>query len=184
MKRLILPAGPLSRRFDVAAARDGGVDFRVDSTQAERAALAQDCGIPGIDALHGEFHLRREGAQGLRVVGTVTGRVRQICVVSLDEFASDVVEAVDLACAPEAEVEALVEARAARSGDTEDADDLPDPIVNGRVDLGALTAEMLVLALDPHPRKPGVSFEAPESIDPEGNVSSPFAALRGLAGPD
>ena len=35
----------------------------------------------------------------------------------------------------------------------------PDEIVNGQIDLGALTAEFLVLGLDPYPRKPGVDFQ-------------------------
>ena len=34
----------------------------------------------------------------------------------------------------------------------------PDEIVNGQIDLGAITAEFLVLGLDPYPRKPGVDF--------------------------
>ena len=41
-----------------------------------------------------------------------------------------------------------------------DFDDPPDEIVNGRIDLGALTAEFLALALDPYPRKPGAASRA------------------------
>ena len=180
MNRPLPPAAPLSRRFDVAAVRDGGVDAAVDSTDAERAALAHDCAIPAIDALRGDYRVRREGRQGLRVLGRVTARVRQVCVVSLDEFATDIDEPVDVAFAPEAEVEALAEARAARPAEAEDAEDLPDPIRNGRIDLGALTAEMLVLALDPHPRRPGIAFAPPAADASEAGGASPFAALRGL----
>jgi hypothetical protein len=39
-------------------------------------------------------------------------------------------------------------------------DDPPEPIVDGIIDLGAVTLEFLALALDPYPRKPGVSFDA------------------------
>ena len=61
--------------------------------------------------------------------------------------------------------------------------DPPDLIVNGLFDLGALAAEFLALALDPYPRKPGVSFveTAPEAEGPES--VSPFAALRKIAKP-
>lgn len=48
--------------------------------------------------------------------------------------------------------------------------------MNGRIDLGALTAEFLALGLDPYPRKPGVDFE-PVASGPE---SGPFDALRRL----
>jgi hypothetical protein len=55
--------------------------------------------------------------------------------------------------------------------------DPPDEIVNGHVDLGALTAEFLALGLDPYPRKPGVDF-AFEGGGPA--KESPFAALAKL----
>ena len=63
-------------------------------------------------------------------------------------------------------------------------DDLPDPIVNGRIDLGSLAAEILVVGLDPHPRKPGVAFADPAPDAGEAPDASPFAALRALKGPD
>jgi uncharacterized metal-binding protein YceD (DUF177 family) len=54
-------------------------------------------------------------------------------------------------------------------------EDEPDPIINGRIDLGALAAEFFALGLDPYPHKPG------EALDEEGTHSertdSPFAAL-------
>ena len=53
---------------------------------------------------------------------------------------------------------------------------MPDPIVGGRIDFGALTAEFLALGLDPYPRKPGVSFEAVQA----GEDPRPFDALRKL----
>lgn len=184
MTRPLPPSGPLSRRFDAASARDAATGFAVEATPAERDALARDCDLPGIDALSAALSVRRDGADGLHVTGTVSARVRQVCVVSLDEFATDMVEPVDVRFAPEAEVEELAAARAARpGGDDEDLDDLPDPIVNGRVDLGALAAEILVLGLDPHPRKPGVAFAEPAPElggEPE---ASPFAALKALKGP-
>jgi uncharacterized metal-binding protein YceD (DUF177 family) len=185
MTRSIPPSGPLSRRFDAASARDTATSFALDTTPAERDALARDCDLPGIDALSAAFRIRREGADGLHVTGTVSARVRQVCVVSLDEFASDVSEPVDVRFAPEAEVEELAAARAARpGGDDEDLEDLPDPIVNGRVDLGSLAAEILVRGLDPYPRKPGVAFADPAPEPAEEPEASPFAALKALKGPE
>ena len=141
MTRALPPSGPLSRRFDAASARDAAVTVAVEATPEERDALAKDCDLPGIDTLSAAFVVRREGVGGLHVTGTVSARVRQICVVSLDEFASDVAEPVDVRFAPEAEVDGMAAARAARPGsDDEDLEDLPDPIVKGRIDLGALAA--------------------------------------------
>jgi hypothetical protein len=52
----------------------------------------------------------------------------------------------------------------------------PDPIVDGKIDLGALAAEFFALGLDPYPRKPGVEFEPP--VEEEEDKESPFSALR------
>jgi hypothetical protein len=49
-------------------------------------------------------------------------------------------------------------------------------MIGGRIDLGALATEFLMLAIDPYPRKPGATFEAP-AADPGGH---PFAALAAL----
>lgn len=176
-----LPSGPLSRRFDAASVRDGAVRVPVEATPAECSALAVQCGLPGIDALAADLRVARNGPDGLHVTGSVRARIRQVCVVSLDEFASDVDEAVDVRFAPEAEVDALEAERASRPPqDDEDLSDLPDPIVNGRIDLGSLVAEILVLGLDPYPRKPGVAFADPTPVEPEMPEASPFAVLRGL----
>jgi len=60
---------------------------------------------------------------------------------------------------------------------THEGADPPDEIVNGRIDLGALTAEFLALGLDPYPRKPGVSFDETAASD---RSDSPFAGLERL----
>ena len=57
-------------------------------------------------------------------------------------------------------------------------DDPPDPIVDGKIDLGALAAEFVALALDPYPRKPGARFE-PVDVEPD-RERIPFAGLARL----
>ena len=176
-------SGPLSRWFDVASVTGGGTTFRIVASAAEREAIAADCGLPGIDALAAAFLVAREGPDGARVTGSVTARIRQICVLSLDEFETDLDEPVDLRFADEAEIEARIAARAARPNtDESDDDDLPDPILRGRIDLGTLMAEILALGLDPYPRKPGVTFAEPAASVPDEPEPSPFAMLRTLKG--
>ena len=59
-----------------------------------------------------------------------------------------------------------------------DGADAPDPIVDGKIDLGALAAEFLALGLDPYPRKPGAEFAPPAADEPP---DSPFDALAKIA---
>jgi hypothetical protein len=53
-------------------------------------------------------------------------------------------------------------------------EDEPDPVIEGKIDLGALTAEFFALGLDPYPHKPGAVFEHSAKSDP---TDSPFSAL-------
>ena len=51
-----------------------------------------------------------------------------------------------------------------------------------RIDLGALATEFLLIGIDPYPRKPDATFQAPEVED---DSTRPFAALAALKkGPD
>jgi hypothetical protein len=56
-------------------------------------------------------------------------------------------------------------------------DDKTEPLVDGKVDLGALATEFLILGLDPYPRKPGAIFQPPADAGPD---EGPFAALGAL----
>jgi hypothetical protein len=57
------------------------------------------------------------------------------------------------------------------------ADDAPEPLIGGVVDLGALATEFLILGINPYPRKPDAEFQPPGAEDDSGH---PFAALAAL----
>ncbi len=161
-----LSGGPLSRPVAVSKLPPGGLDVRVETTAAEREAIAADLGLPGVPALEGRFTLV-PGRRGVHVMGRVVAIVVQTCGVSLEPFEARVEEAVDLRFADDP----------ATAVPTSADDDPPEPIVAGRIDLGAVTQEFLALGLDPYPRKPGVELEA---AGDEVAEDSPFAALARL----
>jgi hypothetical protein len=160
-------APPFSRPVPVASLPQEGLDVTVEASPKECAAIARALDLPAVHALGGRFRLKGSELR-VAVTGRVTASVARICVVSLDEFDSAVEEEVEVEFAEGADP-----AHAAGDGER----DPPDPIVDGRIDLGALAAEFLALGLDPHPRKPGASF-APDWGE-EG--ASPFADLARLA---
>ncbi len=158
---------PLSRLVAVDRLPEGGAHAKVEATPDERAALAQAFKIPAVHALTGEFRIKGS-LRRMNVAGTVRGRVSQVCVVTLEPFEADVAEGVDVD---------FTEHLGPEPEGRDEADlDRPDEIVNGKIDLGALTAEFLALGLDPYPRKPGVAFDAAPADGPD----SPFAALGRL----
>lgn len=190
-------APPFSRPFTVEELlRRPDEAVKIVAEPAERAALAATDNIPGIAALQAEFKVAREG-KNIRVRGQVRASVTQECVVTLEPFDTDVVEDVDVRFAsapaappPEPKGGERMSRRRASLAEMErhatpapvfpqhEEDDPPDPIVDGKIDLGALAAEFMVLSLDPYPRKPGAQF-APVEVAPERDPS-PFAGLAQL----
>ncbi len=156
-----------------AIPRDGQV-VTVEASPAEREALASFYKLPAIAALTATLRLDPWGRGGARVTGVVRGELTQVCIVSLEPFAATVDEDVDVRFAPRTAADSRsigVEETQTLSLDEEDE---PDPVIDGKIDLGALTAEFFALGLDPYPRKPGAVFE--ESTESEPN-DSPFSAL-------
>jgi uncharacterized metal-binding protein YceD (DUF177 family) len=181
---MIGSAFPISRPIvadDLVEGEETVVAF--EASPEERVALARRLALPELAELTADFRLVRGQGGRIRVAGDVKARMTRICVVTLEPFETGIEEPVALEFAPEAEAEAVAEAaRAAHEpapGESlADQPDPPDPIIDGRIDLGAIAAEFLTLALDPYPRKPGASFSPPDSeASPE---DSPFAALEGL----
>jgi uncharacterized metal-binding protein YceD (DUF177 family) len=167
-------ARALTRVVRIDALPKDGQTVTIEASPAEREALALLYKVPAIAALTATLRIEPAGRGGARVTGAVHGELTQICVVSLEPFAATVDEAIDVRFAPQADEESA--RRAARETLTlslADEDD-PDPVIDGKIDLGALTAEFFALGLDPYPRKPGVEFVAPAEQSPS---DSPFAAL-------
>lgn len=157
-----------------------GLRVELAASPQERADLAKLNGLPEVLELHASFLLRTEGRGGVWITGEVRAKIIQTCVVSLEDFESALAEPVDVHGLPEDELEAYRAARLKRLPDPsedESEEDEPDLLVDGKVDLGALAAEIFTLGLDPYPKKPGVEFKEPSPPEPD---VSPFAALQSL----
>jgi hypothetical protein len=167
-------SAPFTRIVRVDAIPQDGQTLTIEASPSEREALALLYRIPAIAALTATLRLERAGQGGARVVGAVHGELTQVCVVSLEPFAATVDEDIDVKFAPRPDEDSgrrpLRETETVSIAD----EDKPDPIIEGKIDVGALAAEFFALGLDPHPRKPGVEFVAPAESAP---ADSPFAAL-------
>ncbi len=137
-----------------------------------RAAIAKLARLRDLPRLEATFDVTQHGHGGLRVTGHIRATVGQDCVATLEPVENEIDEPVDLVFAPP-------EAAETGGGDgTETFDvDTPEPLVGGVIDLGAISTEFLLLAIDPYPRKPDAVFEPP----PAGSgTAHPFAALAAL----
>lgn len=173
---------PLTHVIIVEQIPEGGLDIVIEADANERAALAAADSLAAIGELKANFHVMPGPHKGIHVSGRVTGLVTQTCVVSLEDFETPVSEDVDVDFLPaealdKAQRETMLARERGRAADEEE--DVPDPIIDGKIDLGALASEFLALALDPYPRKPGIQFKE-VLIGDNDDRPSPFAVLKTL----
>jgi hypothetical protein len=150
---------------------------QIDLTADEhtRGALAAALGLRALPRLAATFAVNRRGRDGLHMVGEVSAIVGQTCVVTLEPIERKLAEPVDLVFEPPRAGEG---ASGPAEGEKE-ADEGPEPLHGGVVDLGAVATEFLILGIDPYPRKPGAAFDAPPA-GPDAAADHPFAALEAL----
>ena len=163
----------------VAQIPETGLHRVFEAGEDVRAAMAAIAGLRDIMSAAASFDLKLQSGGRVHVTGTVRARVGQTCVVTLDPVENEIDEDVDLMFAPPEQIPTLsaLTEEAAQSDD-EEVPDPPEPIVNGAIDLGRLATDVLLLAIDPYPRRHDAVFEAPaEIIDP---ADHPFAALKAL----
>jgi uncharacterized metal-binding protein YceD (DUF177 family) len=162
-----------SRPMRVSGLGDKPAERRIEASQAECAALAGLFKLPAIQALRGDFTLAHERGGVISGRLTLFARLTQTCVITLEDFGTELREAAGLRFVPAAAVKEGAEIEL----DPETLEG-PDEIfyAGESIDLGAVLAEQLALALDPYPKKPGATLAAPE----DASVQNPFAALARL----
>jgi uncharacterized metal-binding protein YceD (DUF177 family) len=168
-----------SRKLRLDRLASGRYEQQLEAGPQERAALATRFGLDDLTSLTGRVVVTRPTDSPLvRVEGALEADVLQTCVVSLQPFPAHVAESFvqlfTLDDSAEESGEVFVAA---------DEDDAPEPLTGDSLDLGEVLAEQLALALDPHPRAPGVRFEGASfgaGGDDDDTPENPFAVLRQL----
>lgn len=162
----------------VAQIPDAGFHQELTANTAQLIELAALAGVRDIKNAHASLDVTPVAGDRVHVTGRVTAVVGQTCVVTLDPIDNVVDEAVDVTFAPPSQIPVTAKVVTKEEGEGADIPDLPEPILNGTIDLGRLAAELLVLGIDPYPRARGAVFEPPiETVDPE---EHPFAILKVL----
>jgi uncharacterized metal-binding protein YceD (DUF177 family) len=165
---------PWSSPVTVEDIPETGLHVEIEAPDVVRAELASLAGLRELPRLSAVFDLSRRGA-GVRVNGQVSALVGQTCVVTLEPIESDLEEIVDLVFTTE--VKEAAQTKAETVSVRTDDQDPPELLVGGKLDLGAIATEFLLLGIDPYPRKPGVEFEPIKAGD---GKARPFAALEAL----
>lgn len=160
---------------------EAGLHQVIEASAAERAQIASAAGLDAVTQAKASFDIVPAADGSVNVTGRVRARVGQTCVVTLDPVENEIDEAVTVVFAPPALIAVSSKSVQKEEGEDVEIADLPEPIVNGAIDLGQLALEFLMLGIDPYPRKPDAVFVAPATpADPDDH---PFAALKALKAP-
>jgi uncharacterized metal-binding protein YceD (DUF177 family) len=160
---------------------EDGEDYSVEASKSERDAIASLLDLVALAAFRfaGRFHFA--GEKRLLLEGTLAARPTQTCAVSLEPVESTIEAPVKIEFWPEARIDALAET--ADEATSHGILDWPEPIVDGKIELGPFLYETLATSLDPYPRREGARFEwrePPEEAEAPVKADSPFAALSKL----
>ncbi len=133
---------------------------------------------------------RDSGSNVIFISGQIRAEVTQASVVSAKPMKSEIIDSFEAWFADEDKAVSFARAkqeRLTRDGQAEmpflDESEDPEPIVDGKIDVGELVAQYLSLAIDPYPRAEGEEF-AQESSGKAGKkgkdevYENPFAALK------
>ncbi len=164
---------------------------KLAATESECKAIAERLNIPAIQSLSADVTLNR--VPGNRAVVHVEGMLKagitQNCVVTGAPVKSHVEEEFEAWYADPSSFASLAKARherTARGSDVEipvlEEHDDPEPMTDGKIDLGDLVTQYLSLGIDPYPRVPGAAWGAGEkdaTPEPPSELrKNPFEVLK------
>ena len=181
------PIPEFSRPLRVAELSGETTLRRIEADAGERAALAKRFGLVSLDSLIATVSLDTQSEHGMvRVHGEFSAEVVQTCVVTLEWLSNRLQASFERLYGPPesgADTEALEDSTTEVSPDAEEP---PEPFVDGAIDIGEAVAEQLAVELDPFPRAPGAVYQGQSSDSDDrrdvGKTRRPFANLRDLMG--
>lgn len=155
------------------------ISGRIEATAQECEQLADLFGVESLESFTFDYELQPIGTDRAHLSGEIHAELIQLCILTLEPVHETVDESVSLDCLPQKQI-GREDAAAPQTDPQGLPADPPAPIVNGRINVGALAGEILASAINPYPRKDGAEFDWDDPKDEEGAAFSPFAQLAKL----
>ena len=152
----------------------GEQTYKLRANKAQLETLREILQIPDVNYFEADIKLIFQKKKGiLDVSGEVRAGLTLISVISLDEFEKEYKSNFNLTYDTNATYEQI------REMDEDIEDDIPDIVIDGKIDLGDIAIEHLALVMEDHPRKDGEEFTS--VIEDDSPVrENPFAVLSKL----
>jgi hypothetical protein len=170
---------PISFNVHVKRLPEKGFPLTIEADEKQRAQLAAIHGLLAVERFRADLLIESWKRDGVRVSGSVEADIVQECVVTLEPLAAEIREDVATLFVPE---RSALTHPAMPNGEillSPDGADSPDTYSGDTIDIGALAEEIFGLAIDPYPRKDGVSLQPPL---PDSAPETVFAKLLKAGG--
>tara|TARA_R110001583_G_scaffold72417_1_gene202752 strand:+ start:978 stop:1556 length:579 start_codon:yes stop_codon:yes gene_type:complete len=158
----------------------------LEASAQERAALAKRFELVSIDSLTAELTIIAASNGEVTVRGPMHAQIVQSCVTTLEPVPEMVEDEVKVLFSPHVSEEDMP----SNPDDLEDLSedelmallDQPEPLVDGKIDVGEVVSQFLAVAMNPYPRKDGAELPDAALIEEEADEErpNPFAKLAGL----
>lgn len=153
--------------------------FRREADDDECARMSALIGNAKCLSITADYSIKPEGSGRYEVRGHVRARLEQTCGVTLEPMWQEIDEPLE-----------IVFEAGVRASDADDmvidplGEDPPEPIVNGRLEIGRIVAEIIASAADPFPRADEAELDHSEAGGDDAiaeEAENPFAVLRQLS---
>jgi len=158
----------------------------LEASAQERAALAKRFELVSIDSLTAELTIIAASNGEVTVRGPMHAQIVQSCVTTLEPVPEMVEDEVKVLFSPHVSEEDMP----SNPDDLEDLSedelmallDQPEPLVDGKIDVGEVVSQFLAVAMNPYPRKDGAELPEAALVEEEADEErpNPFAKLAGL----
>ena len=152
------------------------VDYQADAETLSR--LAQRFNVEEVADLGFQALLTPLDNNCLHAGGKVTGRVRQLCGITLEPLWTDIEQDFSAEFQPQEMVAKYI----VPEDDFET--ELPEAMQDGQADIGEAVTQLFAMEIPAYPRAEGVEFDgygqSAAEIEAEDEAQSPFAALSAL----
>ena len=166
------------------------VQYRISPSDEEHAHLAHRLGVMEVKLLEAQLKVTRIDRRVLHVKGDLSGDIVQECIKTLEPFEMNISDEFEAWYAEEDRVVSFARVKHEKQridGESEnpvlDEKDDPEPIIDGRINLGELVTQYFSLSIDPYPCK----VKGDSGVEVAGGDDSardesrnPFAKLKEL----
>ncbi len=165
--------------------------YTFTADERQKIDLCRRLNLLSIESIEANVTVQQVGGGTIHAMGTIAADVVQGCVISLSPVPAHIEDEFEGWFGDKARAVSFAKARSDREAKKahteieilEESID-PEPIINGKVDLGELATQYLSLSLDPYPHAEGVAYEfGPPEKEGKGDEGaelrkSPFEALK------